>query len=259
VATTEVRSTAVDAAPAPATDVAPVTEPAPDHTVAPRRTVQRVLWIGDSIAADEAPAVLAALSAAGLDAVDGAFAARRLIRSDDVDPQTLYPRMLADAEPDVVVVQPSLWDDDFPAATQRAAYEWFWELVRGAGAELVFVTAPPLRADQAHPTLAQHLAVIEEFVVMHPGTHLLVAGGAWGTEFDADIGDDGAPDRKPDGVHVCPQGAARFASWLVDELDRIYDGASPVFPSAWVGGPWTTDATYDTPVGSCAAVDPGAG
>jgi hypothetical protein len=244
---------------APSTASAPPVETIADLPAPPPRAIRRVLWVGDSVAADLAPAVVAALSAAGLDVVDAAFAARRVITSDGVDAETLYPPIVTGARPDVVIVQPSLWDDEYPVETQRAAYEWFWELVTGTGAELVFVTPPPVRVDQAHARLPQHLEVLARFVETHPGTHLLDAVVAWGGEFDADVGDDGAPDRKPDGVHVCPQGAARLAAWLVDELDHIYDGVTPVFPSAWVGGTWATHDNYDTPVGSCATVDPSAG
>jgi len=225
----------------------------------PARPVSRVLWIGDSVAADEAPAVGAALAAAGLTAIDGSFAARRLISSDGVVVEELYPPILTDARADVVVVQLSLWDDKYPADVQRAAYEWFWSLVGATGADLVFVTPPPMREDQTHPGLAQQIDVVTQFVAATPGTHLVDSDAVWGASYDADIGDDSAPDRKPDGVHVCPQGAARFASWLVDELDRLYDGVTPVFPTAWARGEWSTHVNYDTPAGACAAVDPDAG
>ena len=61
-------------------------------------------------------------------------------------------------------------------------------------------------------------------------------------------------DRKPDLVHVCPQGAARFAIWLVAELSARFDGITPATPDAWLGGDWTADERYDTPVGACAAL-----
>jgi hypothetical protein len=85
-------------------------------------------------------------------------------------------------------------------------------------------------------------------------TAVLDSSGAWGDVFSLDLGDDGAPDRKPDGVHVCPQGAARFAAWLVGELDRLFDGLSPAPPAVWAAGDWVTDPHYDTPVGACAPV-----
>ena len=77
---------------------------------------------------------------------------------------------------------------------------------------------------------------------------------AWGLVFDADIDDDGAPDRKPDRVHVCPQGAARLATWLVGAVARRYDGVSPAPVADWAGGDWTLDKRFDAPVGSCAAL-----
>ncbi len=47
---------------------------------------------------------------------------------------------------------------------------------------------------------------------------------------------DGAPDRKPDGVHVCPQGAARFADWFAARLAERYDGLATAAPQ-WLSGP----------------------
>jgi hypothetical protein len=69
-----------------------------------------------------------------------------------------------------------------------------------------------------------------------------------------DIDGDGAPDRKPDGVHVCPQGAARFAAWLVGDLGIRFGGIAVAPPDTWVAGDWTSSQRYDTPVGACVAV-----
>jgi hypothetical protein len=69
-----------------------------------------------------------------------------------------------------------------------------------------------------------------------------------------DIDGDGAPDRKPDGVHVCPQGAARFAAWLVDELAVRFDGVAPQPVTAWAAGTWSSDVRYDTPTGACVSL-----
>jgi lysophospholipase L1-like esterase len=225
----------------------------------PARTVSTVLWVGDSVAGDEAPAVVAALQSAGATVVNGAFEARQLIASDGVNPAELYPPLVAAAHADLVVVQLSFWDSAFPLEQQRSAFAWFHDLVRATGAELVFVTPPPIRADLADPGLLRQIMVAGELVAADPGTHLLDSVAAWGPELDADIGDDGAPDRKPDGVHVCPQGAARLAAWLVTQLAGMYAGLTPAPPEAWASGPWLTDRHYDTPVGACAALDAGSG
>ncbi|MGH9132658.1 MAG: hypothetical protein ACRDZZ_01880, partial [Ilumatobacteraceae bacterium] len=70
--------------------------------------------------------------------------------------------------------------------------------------------------------------------------------------FDADLDDDGTPERKRDGVHVCPSGAARLALWLTTELAAHVGGIAPTPPTEWAQGGWVTDARYDQPVGSCA-------
>jgi len=246
---------AAPAAAAPAATAPAATAPAATEPPPPRRVVRRVLWTGDSIAADEAPAVVAALSAAGVEAVDGAFAARRLIASDGVDPDAIYTDLLRGHAPDVVVVQLSLWDSPFDHERQRAAFSWFHRLVRDAGADLVIVTAPPVRPDLIDPGMARQVQVAAELAASDPAhTHLLDATEVWGGELRSDLEGDGAPDRKPDGVHVCPQGAGRFASWLVVELAERFDGIVPADPAGWGAGPWSADGTYDTPVGACAAL-----
>lgn len=77
---------------------------------------------------------------------------------------------------------------------------------------------------------------------------------AWGTTMAVDIDGDAVPDRKPDGVHVCPQGAARLAMWLLDDLAARVDGISVPPADRWVTGPWTSSERYDTPAGACVAL-----
>ena len=237
--------------------------PAPAIPAAPAapRVLHRVLWIGDSVAADLAPALGAALGAAGLELVDGAFDGARLVPSDHLEPEQIYPGVVSDAGTvDAVVVELSYWDSPASLDDLRLHLGWFRDLVLGTGADLVIVTPPPVRADLIDPGLQRQLQVAGELVAAAPDrVHLVDSAPVWGSEMRADIDCDGAPDRKPDGVHVCPQGAARFAAWAVDALDAYYDGISPAFPSAWVGGDWTSSRRYDTPVGACAALAPGAG
>jgi hypothetical protein len=79
-----------------------------------------------------------------------------------------------------------------------------------------------------------------------------------GREFDADVGDDGRPTANRTACTCAHRALPRFAAWLVDELDHIYDGVTPVFPVG-LGRRSGRPRHYDTPVGSCAAVDPSAG
>jgi peptidoglycan/LPS O-acetylase OafA/YrhL len=220
----------------------------------PRRAIGTVLWIGDSVAADMAPAIEARLAAAGVTVHDGALDGARLVPSDGIDPVTLYDEMMTAHPADVVVVQLMSWDSPFSADELRVAYTWFASRVRAMDADLVVVTPPPLRDDLVEPGLERQVAVARELAAADPEHITLIdASVLWGDTLVIDIGDDGAPDRKPDSVHVCPQGAARFADWFAARLTERYDGLATAAPQ-WLSGPWTTDARYDTPVGACAAL-----
>jgi hypothetical protein len=74
---------------------------------------------------------------------------------------------------------------------------------------------------------------------------------ALGIEFDIDIDDDGVPERKRDGIHVCPTGALRSAQWLLQQLESLYGTSLPA-NNDWVLGPWSSDSRYDSPPGACA-------
>ncbi len=219
-----------------------------------------VLWIGDSVASDAAPAVLAALAAAGLPGVDGAWAGRRFVESDGVVPADIFPPLLAGAHADLVIVQLSLWDSPFTIDVQRAALQWFVDLVAPSGAQVLFLTPPPIRPDLIDPGLDRQIAVVRELEAADPEhVRFLDTAPLWGPVVLADIDGDGAPDRKPDLVHICPQGAARFAAWFVEQLSREYHGVTAADPNTWIVGAWGADERYDTPVGACAALATSAG
>jgi hypothetical protein len=152
-----------------------------------------------------------------------------------------------------VIVQLMSWDSPFSNDELQVAYTWFASRVRAMGADLVVVTPPPVRSDLVDPGLARQVSVVRDLAATDPQHVVLIdASTLWGTGLVTDIGNDGAPDRKPDGVHVCPQGAARFAVWFTQQLGDRYLGVDPT-TTDWLRGPWTTSPRYDTPVGACAA------
>jgi hypothetical protein len=55
---------------------------------------------------------------------------------------------------------------------------------------------------------------------------------------------DGKPDRSPDGIHTCPQGAARFTNWLLKELAKLYPGFTPASPESWANTGWSADKHF---------------
>lgn len=220
----------------------------------------RVLWVGDSVAADEAPAIIAALAATGVSVLDGAYAGRRLVASDGVDVAPMYETLLDDASPQLVITQLSLWDAPFSGERQRAALSWFRDLVVGRGASLIFVTPPPIRPDLVDPGMQRQIAIAAEIAASDPEhVRLLDSSAVWGLTVHADLDGDLAPDRKPDLVHVCPQGAARLTIWLTEQLTQQVGGFVPAPIGEWVTGTWNQDQHYDTPVGACVALAPSAG
>jgi peptidoglycan/LPS O-acetylase OafA/YrhL len=227
--------------------------PADAVTAVARTTIRNVMWTGDSIAYDLAPAVGAALTGAGVLADSSAYLGMRLIGDGQF---ALLPRLreaLPVTQVDVLVVQLSIWDADHDAATQRAALDDLHALVVDHGGRLVLISPPPTvdtAKDGRLSTMTDHARAIA--AADPASTAFLDSAAVWGLVFDDDLDDDGTPERKRDGVHVCPSGAARFALWLTSELALRFGGVAPTPPTEWAIGTWVTDARYDEPIGSCA-------
>ena len=241
-------ATTPDSTPAPSTTATPTTVPAP------LPPISRVLLLGDSVLFDSSPGVVAALESSGLTILNNSFPGAGIL-SDQIDVGPLYTESLATFQPDLVIYQFSLWDRGTPDE-QFAAYEAFAAQVNAAGAQLLFLTEPPIRTDLSGGAMAQLPDVAARVVAEDPTRRAFVDSSAvWGTEFLIDIDGDSVPERKPDGVHVCASGSARLAAWLLGELTARYQGLTPTDPAAWAAGAWTTDKRYTTPAGICAVVN----
>lgn len=59
------------------------------------------------------------------------------------------------------------------------------------------------------------------------------------------VKEDGSPD-----MHVCPEGAARLAQLVHDEVQSMV-GNVPAEPWDWENGDWRWDPRYDDPIGAC--------
>ncbi len=211
----------------------------------------RILMTGDSIAFDEWPAVAAAMTASKI-TIDSYVSPGAGLLDTKYDSSVFIDKAVTDLHPDLVLYQGSLWDFGTPAE-QRAAYDQFADVVLATGARLALITIPPLRADQATAQLATLTQVMHEVADEHPGqVFVLDSDGAWGPQFTQDVNGDKVPERKPDGVHVCPSGAAMYALWLMDELQQRFDGFVPAPPEEWATGKWVDDPRYTQPTGICA-------
>lgn len=227
------------------------TTPTPTTAAVPRRTVDRIIWEGDSVADNLGPGVIAAFEAAGVTATYAGYAGTGYVAREGVDTFMLFVQPVLDLRPDVVVMQLSGWDSLFSKDEQRAGFEKFTTTILDTGAAIVFVTHPPVDTSKAKVDTAVMLDLARQLSTERPDdVWVLDASEFWGP-FAYDIDSDGVPDRKKDGAHVCPQGSARLGNWLVNELAALFAGIAPKPPTEWAGGPWVTDPMYDIPAGSC--------
>ncbi|MEV4315653.1 SGNH/GDSL hydrolase family protein [Actinocrispum sp. NPDC049592] len=204
----------------------------------------KVLFVGDSIAVGEALPLAAAFQASGVgfQSIAAEGGGNVVGPFSDKNWETL-PGQITSAKPAVVVYQITTYDWG-SQQEQQAAYNKLLSTVTGAGAKLVFVTAPPIKADdfyQPHMAdLDRSPSVAKAVAASNPSqAGVLDAGAVWGTTYQQVK--DGKPDRSADGIHTCPQGAARFTNWLLTELTRQYPGFTPAAPQAWANAGWSAD------------------
>lgn len=209
--------------------------------------LSKVLFLGDSIAAGEALPLAAAFKAAGVRftsiAADGGgnvvgpFSAKNWDR---------LPGQITSARPTVVVYQLTTYDWG-TRQEQRAAYGRLLTTVTGAGAKLVFVTAPPIKPDDFYkPHMADLRRAPDVARAVAAGSsgraRVLDAGAVWGGTYQRTR--DGAADRSADGIHTCPQGAARFTEWLLTRLARVFPGFTPAPARSWANTGWSADRHF---------------
>ncbi len=235
----------------------PVSTLAPATTVAlPRREIGSVMWSGDSVSYDLAPAVVASLTAAGLDVDTFAsyYGFRLIADADHYDLMQLIPKRAAEIRPDVVLMQVSLWDTPDDEGTYRAALVELAGELDVLGASLVVIAAPPTGMDDMNAGMTRLFGVASALAHESETDNIEVldSGAAWGPTFRRDFDGDGVPERKQDLIHVCGSGAAHFGAWLAPALAERYDGVDPGDPTQWAAAPWVLDSRYDDPVGTCA-------
>jgi hypothetical protein len=201
----------------------------------------KVLFIGDSVAVGEALPLAAALRAGGtgFESIAAEGGGNVVGPFADEHWKTL-PDQVSAARATVVVYQITTYDWG-GEQEQRAAYERLRSTVTDAGAKLVVVTAPPIRPDDFY---RPHLADLARTAgaARAAGATLLDAEAVWGATYEQIR--DGKADRSTDGIHTCPQGAARFAAWLLAELAKLFPGFSPAPARSWANTGWSADEHF---------------
>ncbi|MEW2389944.1 SGNH/GDSL hydrolase family protein [Streptomyces venezuelae] len=203
----------------------------------------RVLWMGDSIAGAEAPALGAALKAGAVPfksmAADGGGGVVGEVAGPTWDE---LPKELDSFKPDVVAYQITTYDWGTPDE-QRSAYEKLAKTVGDAGADLVLVTAPPFKIDTFYKPHAAEIKTAPRSAKSVADRHkdkvrFLDSAALWGTDGTAP-----KAHRSKDGIHSCQQGSAAFAQWLTKELGRLYS-FTPAPAEQWATGSWTGSKVY---------------
>ncbi|WP_207939268.1 SGNH/GDSL hydrolase family protein [Actinomadura darangshiensis] len=217
-------------------------------TVSPAgKGLSKVLFLGDSIAVGEALPLAAAFKAGGVGFRSNASEGGGNVVGPFSDKNwKKLPGQITAAKPAVVIYQLTTYDWG-SAQEQRAAYGKLLATVTKAGAELVFVTAPPIKADDFYkPHLAdlrRAPGVARAVASASAGkARFLDAGAVWGGTYQQVK--DGKADRSADGIHTCPQGAARFTGWLLRELAKLFPGFSPADPKSWANTGWSGDKHF---------------
>ena len=209
--------------------------------------ISPVLLLGDSVAAGLAAPMTEAFAASGNRfqslASDGGG---NVVGPFADENWVTLPQQIAASAAHLVVYQVTTYDwgtED----EQRAGYERLATTVAAAGAELVLVTMPPIRADdfyQPHVDELARTAAVARAVADGSGgkAAFFDATDVWGADFQPQR--DGVTDRSSDGIHVCPQGAARFTVWLTGKLAERYPDFTPADATTWANTGWSSDEHF---------------
>jgi len=205
----------------------------------------KVLFLGDSVAVGEALPLAAAFKASNVGfqsiAADGGG---NVVGPFSAENWQKLPGRITSAKPAVVVYQLTTYDWG-SREEQQAAYGKLLTTVTGAGAKPVFVTAPPIRPDdfyQPHMDDLNRAPEAARAVASSGKAVVLDAEAVWGGAYRQTR--DGKADRSTDGIHTCPQGAARFTSWLLAELAKLFPGFAPATPESWANTGWSADEHF---------------
>ena len=241
-----------------AVDGTTTTIPAETTTTVPPTTValpelHRVLWLGDSIAFTTSPGLVAAMGAIGVEVFDGSFPGVGMLNETGTALFAQISSRTTSQKPDLVIFQMSTWDEPFGEDAIYNGLTRMRDLAKAVGAHLLLLPVPPLRADQDHDGFPNDAGAAKRLAADDPAdVSFISTTSLWGTTFEYDLDGDHIPERLGDGVHLCPSGSARFAIWLITQLEADYSNLSVADPSTWAVGDWTQDQRYDRVDGGCA-------
>jgi peptidoglycan/LPS O-acetylase OafA/YrhL len=266
---------------------APATSPArsaPPITLPPGRVVSasdplRAWILGDSVMADSAPGVTAALEATGDVRVvaDTAYGGWGL--SNDPWWATDLSQVVTRYHPEIVIGTWS-WDDEAAQLDPQAYLVQLTKVLRtiltpGDGVDLVvllqfpqvgpspYVADPQARAaawatQNTRQIIWNNLA--DEAVQFFPGQAMYLRTDQLFAPRDRYLTWNQTPSgawvraRKLDNTHMCPYGAAQLGSLVANDLTPVL-GLAPLAPN-WELGSWAQEPNFNDPPGACPADQP---
>ncbi|MFD7513116.1 SGNH/GDSL hydrolase family protein [Streptomyces sp. NPDC059853] len=208
--------------------------------------VSPMLFLGDSVAAQQAVAVRQAMAESGAYFVDGTSTGGGNLVGPNADAawKDLLGRVQK-AEGGVVVYQLTSYDWGTPEE-QEDSYRNLAEAAADVDADLLLVSMPPIEPDEFYAGHMDELAsahdIARSVAEDHEAVEYLDASAVWGEEYSREY--EGRVDRSEDGIHVCPQGAARFTSWLLRELTALYPEFEPAEAENWANIGWADDDVF---------------
>jgi peptidoglycan/LPS O-acetylase OafA/YrhL len=216
--------------------------------------VSSLYYLGDSVAYDMWPAIGAVLQAANVTANSGAFGGVGIIPTEvNTTPLQSLAVELDRYAVDLLILQLSVWDAQQDNSKQQAALDDLVTFVTERNLHLVFVSFPSIAPDRSEPGQTSLEDKARAVANQSDGSIIyLDQRSVLGEVFTLDIDGDGNPERKRDGIHVCPTGALRSAQWLIQELSTHFEGITPPSDDSWATGDWAQDSRYDSPPGACA-------
>jgi peptidoglycan/LPS O-acetylase OafA/YrhL len=216
--------------------------------------VSSLYYLGDSVAYDMWPAIEAELNAANVNVHSGAFGGVGIVPTDvNTTPLQSLAVELDRYVVNLLILQLSVWDAQQGDDQQQAALVELAKFVADRNLQLVFVSFPSIADDRSEPGQISLEDKARAIADQSDGSIIyLDQRSVLGDVFIRDIDGDGNPERKRDGIHVCPTGALRSAQWLIQELSTRFEGITAPVDDSWVTGEWAKDSRYDSPPGACA-------
>ncbi len=231
----------------------------PDQTPA-AGAPRAVVVLGDSGMVDEQVALEAAFHAAGTGHIEraagpGVGLSLPLAWRED------WKGLIDRVDPQIVVVMLGGWDMRYIYENGDAAYLGLIgeavDILSARGAKILWLPMLP-GGTHVWKTVDDHKVdeLIASLPALHPGVvyapdvtgSLMLPDGTYGRSYVDDSGHT-VLLRKPEGWHLCQEGAARLAQAILDASVEL--GLSPPASSPWKDGDWRSAANFDDPHGAC--------